>query len=189
MRTFLSTIKFLAVFLLIGACIYGGYFIIKGRDISMPSLLFQPSPGPRVLMSMEGFRFIQSENGRVSWRMNARNADLFENKEAQLKDLEIVFNNPDNREATLLGDAGTLDTASGNASIRRMEKDVRITTSDGYLLTTSSLFWKAGERLVWTSDPFKLLGSEIYLEGIGMTANVDMRTIVVKNNVKAILQE
>jgi len=34
-----------------------------------------------------------------------------------------------------------------------------------------------------------LLGSEIYLEGVGMTANVDMRTIVVKNNVKSILQE
>ena len=30
---------------------------------------------------------------------------------------------------------------------------------------------------------------EIYLEGIGFTANVDMRSIVVKDNVKAVLQE
>ena len=82
-----------------------------------------------------------------------------------------------------------MDTGSGNASIRRDTQEVRIVTSDGYLLTTNSLFWKAGERQVWTSDPFKLLGSEIYLEGVGITANVDMRTIVVKNNVKAVLQE
>jgi LPS export ABC transporter protein LptC len=188
MKTIIAALKVLAVFLIIGACIYGGYFILQGTEISMPSL-FQPPSGTRLLMSMEGFRFVQSENGRASWRMNARIADLYENKEAQLKDLEIIFSNPDNREATLLGDTGTLETSNGNASIRRIAKDVRITTSDGYLLTTNSLFWKAGERLIWTSDPFKLLGSEIYLEGVGMTANVFMRTIAVKKNVKAILQE
>ncbi len=188
MKEIKTFIKILATFLIVGACIYGGYLIVQGTDISVPSL-FQPPSGIRLLMSMDGFRFSQSENGRVSWRMNARNADLYENKEAQLKDMEIVFENPNNREATLLGDTGILDTASGNASIRRSTRDVRIATNDGYLMTTNSLFWKAGERLVWTSDPFKLLGSEIYLEGVGITANVDMRTIVVKSNVKAVLQE
>jgi LPS export ABC transporter protein LptC len=188
MKAILTVIKALAIFLITGAVIYSVSLIMEGGNVSMP-LLFQPSSGMRLLMSMEEFKFIQSENGRVSWRMSALNADLYEDKEAQLKDLEIVFSNPDNREATLLGDTGTLDTSSGNASIRRAAKDVRITTSDGYLLTTNSLFWKAGERLIWTSDPFKLLGSEIYLEGVGMTANVDMHTIAVKNNVKAILQE
>ncbi len=188
MNTILTVIKVLAAFLIIGTAVYGVSLIMEGSDVSMPSL-FQPSSGMRLLMSMEEFKFVQSENGRVSWRMNARNADLYENKEAQLTELEIVFSNPDNRGATLLGDTGTLETSSGNASIRRAAKDVRITTTDGYLLTTNSLFWKAGERLIWTSDPFKLLGSEIYLEGVGMTANVDLRTIAVKNNVKAILQE
>ncbi len=188
MKAIIIAIRVLAVILTIGACVYGGYLILQGTEITMPSL-FQPPSGTRLLMSMEGFKFVQSENGRVSWRMNAQKAELYENKEAQLKDLEIVFNNPDNREATLLGETGTLETESGNASIRRILKDVRIATSDGYLLTTNSLFWKAGEHLIWTPDPFKLLGSEIYLEGVGMTANVFMRTVAVKNNVKAILQE
>jgi LPS export ABC transporter protein LptC len=179
--------KILGAFIILGACAYGGYLLVRGSDMSMPSLL-QPTTGVRLIMNMEGFRFTQSENGRVSWRMKARNADLFENKEAQLGEIEIVFSNPDNKEAALLGDTGTMDTTSGNASIRRGSREVRIVTSDGYLLTTNSLFWKAGERLVWTADPFKLLGSEIYLEGVGITANVDMRTLVVKENVKAVLQ-
>ncbi len=140
-------------------------------------------------MSMDGFRFTQSENGRVSWRMNARSADLYENKEAQLKDIKIVFTSPENKEATILGETGTMDTSNGNSSLRRVTREVRVITSDGYLLTTDSLFWKAGERVVLTADPFRLLGSEIYLEGVGMSANVDMRTIMVKNNVKAVLQE
>ena len=38
--------------------------------------------------------------------MHARNADLYENKEAQLKDLEITFIAPDNKEAALLGETG-----------------------------------------------------------------------------------
>ena len=62
-------------------------------------------------------------------------------------------------------------------------------TSDGYLLTTNSLNWNAGERVVRTTDPFKLLGREIYLEGRGISAKVDDNTIEVDNNVKAVLQE
>jgi LPS export ABC transporter protein LptC len=140
-------------------------------------------------MSMEGFRFAQSDNGRISWRMYARKADLYESKEARLKDLEITFFAPDKREGTLIGETGTMDTATGNASVSRVSREVRVVTSDGYLLTTNALFWKAGKRLVRTPDPFKLLGSEIYLEGKGLSADIDMRTIVVDSNVKAVLQE
>jgi LPS export ABC transporter protein LptC len=180
--------KVTAVVLVAAVIVVGSYLLMRGTNITIPSL-FHSAPGPRLIMSMDGFRFTQSENGKISWRMNARSADLFENKEAQLQDIKIVFTSPENKESTILGETGTMDTTSGNASLRRVTRDVRVITSDGYLLTTDSLFWKAGERVVWTADPFKLLGSEIYLEGIGMSANVDMRTIMVKNDVKAVLQE
>jgi LPS export ABC transporter protein LptC len=138
---------------------------------------------------METFTLTQTENGRVAWILNAHTADLYENKEAKLKDVRIVFKDSDSREATMTGDLASMDTGSGNASVRRDTQDVRIVTSDGYLLTTDSLFWRAGERQVWTADPFKLLGKEIYLEGVGITADVDIRKIAVKDNVKAVLQK
>jgi LPS export ABC transporter protein LptC len=181
-------LKVLSVFLVLFAIFYGGYLWLRGTDMTMPSL-FRPAPGARRLMSMEGFRFTQSEHGRISWRMHARMADLYESKEARLKDLEITFFTPDKREGVLTGEAGNMDTTTGNASISRVSREVRVVTNDGYLLTTNSLFWKAGERLIRTPDPFKLLGSEIYLEGKGLSANLDMRTIVVNSNVKAVLQE
>jgi LPS export ABC transporter protein LptC len=188
MRFGVNFVKVIAAVLVIVAIAFGSYLLMRGTDITMPSL-FHPVPGARLVMSMDGFRFTQSENGRVSWRMDARNADLYENKEAQLQDIKIVFKSPENKESTILGETGTMDTTSGNASIRRVTREVRVITSDGYLLTTDSLYWKSGERVVWTADPFKLLGSEIYLEGTGISANVDMRTIMVKNDVKAVLQE
>ena len=181
-------LKALSVFLVLFAIFYGGYRWLRGTDMTMPSL-FRPAPGARRVMSMEGFRFAQSENGRISWRMYARKADLYESKEARLKDLEITFFAPDKREGTLIGDTGTMDTATGNASVSRVSREVRVVTSDGYLLTTNALFWKAGKRLVRTPDPFKLLGREIYLEGKGLSADIDMHTIVVDSNVKAVLQE
>jgi LPS export ABC transporter protein LptC len=183
-----SVFKALVISLILAAVVYGGYLLFRGADIMAPSL-FRPVSGTRLIMSMDGFRFSQSENGDVSWRMSAKSADLYENKEAQLKDIEIVFKSPDNKEATLLGEQGTMDTSNGNASIRRGAREVRIITSNGYLLTTDSLFWKAGEQLVWTTDPFKLLGKEIYLEGTGLSANVNMSTIAVRDHVKAVLQE
>lgn len=175
--------------LIAGTAIVGVYFLLKeSKEIPVPVLL-QPSPGVRPLMSMDAFRFVRSEKGSVTWRMDARKAELYDNKEARMEDIEIDFTNPDQRAAKLFGDSGTMDTETGNASIHRVSHDVKIITSDEYLLTTASLFWKAGERIVRTADPFKLIGAEIYLEGVGMTANVDLGTIVVKDNVKAVLQE
>ncbi len=183
-----SFLKLLSVVLIVTGALAGASLLLRRADMSMPSL-FRPPAASRLFMSMEGFRVTQSENGRVAWRVRARNADLYENKEAQLKDVSITFIAPDNKEAELIGEVGVMDTASGNASIKRVNQEVRIVTSEGYLLTTSSLFWKARERLVSTPDPFKLLGTEIYLEGKGLTADVDMRKVMVNNNVKAVLQE
>jgi hypothetical protein len=82
-----------------------------------------------------------------------------------------------------------MDTETGNASVRRGAREVRIVTSDGYLVTTDSLFWRAADRIVRTKDPFKVLGQEIYIEGTGMSADVDMRKVTVESDVKAVLQE
>ena len=178
----------LGVFLVLITALYGAYALLRGTDLAKPTLL-QPPSGTRLLMSMEGFRFVETENGKVSWRMVAGSADLYENKEAQLRNVEITFVAPGSREARLLGEVATLDTVSGDASIRRGVREVRIVTSEGYLLTTNSLFWRAGPRIVQTTDPFKLLGSELYLEGQGLSGNADMLTIEVDKHVKAVLQE
>jgi len=175
-----------AVLILVAA--YGVYHLLRGREIALPSL-FRPAPGARLILSMDGFKSAHSENGRVSWRMDSLRADLYENKEARLRDVEIIFKNPGKGDAVLIGETGIMNTASGNATIRGDSREVRIVTSDGYLLTTNSLNWNAGERVVRTTDPFKLLGREIYLEGRGISAKVDDNTIEVDNNVKAVLQE
>lgn len=188
MRSRLRLIVLLAAVVALGAGVYGSYRLLQETDITIPTF-FRPAPGKRLLISMDGFRFVQSENGRVAWRMSARTTSLFENREALLNDIEIVFSDPDGRTAALVGETGTMDTLRGNATIRRGAREVRIVTSDGYLLTTDSLAWKAGERIVRTADPFKLLGKEIYLEGVGLSAAVDMRKVVVDSNVKAVLQE
>lgn len=190
MKVIPKFVKVIGMLFILAAVFYGGFLLFRGTDITVPTL-FRSSLGARLLMSMDGFRFTRSENGSISWRAYATNADLYDDKEAHLKDIEIFFTNTtgEKKEATLLGEKGTMDTSSGNASIQSGVREVRIATSDGYLLTTKSLSWKAGERLVWTADPFKLLGKDMYLEGTGISANVDMRTILVRNHVKAVLQE
>lgn len=172
----------------LAALLYSSYRFLSRADFSTPHLL-RPKTGQRVLISMEGFRLLQLDDGRPAWSLKARAAELFESKEAQLRDVEIVFQNPDGRTAALIGEYGRLDTRSGNASIRRGAQEVRIVTSDGYLLTTDSLSWRPEDRVIRTNDPFKVLGKEIYFEGKGMSANVDMRQVVVESNVKAVLQE
>lgn len=166
----------------------GGYFLFRRADISVPSFLRPPSAS-RILISMDGFRFSQLNGGAAPWSMDAQHADLYENKEARLREIEIVFTGADTRTVALLGDEGILDTETGNASIRRGSSDVRVVTSDGYLMTTASILWESENRLVRTAAPFKLLGSGIYLEGKGISADTQLHTIEVSSNVKAVLQE
>ena len=187
----LSRIRFLAVlflFIILAAFLYGSYLFLREADIKMPSL-FGPAPGKRLFISMDGFRLTQSEEGRITLRMSASTADLFETKEAQLKEIEVVFTGTDSRTAALVGETGVMDMVSKNGTIRRGAREVRIITSDGYLMTTNALFWKAKERVIRTEEPFKVLGREIYLEGKGFSADVDMRKMLVDSNVKAVLQE
>jgi LPS export ABC transporter protein LptC len=172
----------------VGALLYVSYRVLRETDLTIPAL-FPPLSDNRPVISMDGFRLVESDEGRVSWSVEARQANLLENKQAQLKEVEALFHNPDGRTAALVGDLGTIDTVSGNASIRRGGKEVRIVTSDGYLMTTDSLSWNARARTVRTQDPFKVLGREIYIEGKGMTASVDLGKLTVNDNVKAILQE
>jgi LPS export ABC transporter protein LptC len=172
----------------IAAGLYGSYRVLRNTDFSIPALL-RPPQGKRLMVSMEGFRMVQTEDGRAAWTVTSNSADLFESQEAILRDVEVLFNDPDGRTAALIGETGTLDLRTGNASVRRGARDVKVVTSDGYLLTTDSLFWRSADRVVRTADPFKVLGKEIYIEGTGMTADVDLENVVVNSNVKAVLQE
>lgn len=179
----------LALFGTLAAGLYGSYRVLRNTEFSIPALL-RPPQGKKLMVSMDGFRLVQTEDGRAAWSVTSRSAELFESQEALLREVEVLFNNPDGRTAALIGDTGTLDMKTGNASIRRgAGREVRVVTSDGYLLTTDTLFWKAAAREVRTADPFKVLGREIYIEGTGMTADVELENVVVNSNVKAVLQE
>lgn len=188
LRTVIRVISLSSLLLLLAAVLYGSYRLLRDADFSLPTL-FRPAPGKRLLMSMEGYRFSRSLDGGVPWRITASRAELFESREARLQDIEVLFRGEDGRTVVLLGETGSMDTAGGNATIRRGAREVRVVTSDGYLMTTNTLFWKANERVVRTPEPFKVLGREIYLEGRGFSADVDMRKILVNSNVKAVLQE
>jgi LPS export ABC transporter protein LptC len=182
--------KYAALFLMFFALCFGAFILVQERERVAPAL-FHPVRSEHVLMSMKGFRIARSERGAVSWIMNARDADLLDNKKSRLNEVDIhYFAGSSGAEATLTSDAGQVDTMSGDATFFRGSHDVKVVSSDGYLLTTAhALLWNADSRKIETTGQFTLLGKELYLEGVGMTADVDLRFLTVRNNVKAVLQE
>jgi len=183
-----STLSLLVLLVIVLLAMQVSNILVRKVDISITSL-FRPASASRLLMSMDGFLYEQLTRDAVPWQMQARHADLYENREALLQTVEIVLDTENKQRVTLTGDEGTLNTANGNASIKRLEHDVRLVTSDGYLLTTPSLRWVSAEHVIKTNDPFKLLGSNIYLEGKGLTASTGLHAMTVNEHVKAILQE
>ena len=87
----LSRVRFFAVlafFIVLAAFLYGSYLFLRDVDIKMPAL-FRPAPGKRLFISMDGFRLTQTEDGRVSWRMNASADRSVRGVKRQVKGVEI----------------------------------------------------------------------------------------------------
>ncbi|MGE5856538.1 MAG: hypothetical protein ACM34C_08230, partial [Syntrophaceae bacterium] len=100
-------IAFLAIVLILVAILTSRLY--RKAELSLPNFL-RPYSQTRVLMSMQGFRFAQFEQDATPWRMEARHADLYENKEARMRNVEIVFSGTESRVVTLFGEEGTLNT-------------------------------------------------------------------------------
>ena len=65
----------LALSLLLLALASGGELLFRSVDIAMPSF-FRAVSGSRLLMSMDGFRFEQFEDGKVPWRIDRKSTRL-----------------------------------------------------------------------------------------------------------------
>ena len=72
--------RFLYVFSILaalGALLFFSYQGLRNADSALPAL-FPPSQAKRVVITMEGFRLVETEKGKVAWTVQARRADLLE---------------------------------------------------------------------------------------------------------------
>ncbi|MBL8013787.1 MAG: LPS export ABC transporter periplasmic protein LptC, partial [Candidatus Omnitrophica bacterium] len=77
---------------------------------------------------------------------------------------------------------GLIDKASGDV---HLEKDVVITSDQGAQVTTDTLNWNRNKNVVSTEDAVEITDDALKITGKGMTAQPDLKTASIHENVKA----
>ncbi|MBI5042464.1 MAG: LPS export ABC transporter periplasmic protein LptC [Nitrospirae bacterium] len=141
-------------------------------------------------MTMDNFHFTQTGKGKIDWEVKAAKARLFkkENK-AVLEDIEAVFTTSEGIRLELKGDEGLFNTESHDIYIRKKNNDIKVTSSNGYIMTTDSLSWDNKKRIVATDAQVLIEGKEASIKGRGFRINAVSQELEVLSDVEAVIKK
>jgi len=136
---------------------------------------------------MDGFSFSKTEDGATGWRLDAKKAELHkESGLAKLEDLQAVYQSGNGRVLTLTADKGEFNTETRAMRLERVDKDVKLSSSDGYSMFLKDVEWDNKLRQLKTTGRVTIEGESLKLEGGGMVADADMEEIRIVDGVRTV---
>ncbi|MGC2425347.1 MAG: LPS export ABC transporter periplasmic protein LptC [Nitrospirota bacterium] len=161
--------------------------------INNPGLI-SPAPSaakPQVRLDqaevvIDGFKFAKNDGMGENWQLTARKALMQKaSGQADLTDLEAVYNAKNGVVLKLTADNGTYDSKAKRMKAIGKDKDeVVVTSSNGYRMTSPTLAWDGVKQELSTKDNVTLSGKNIKIEGKGMVARSDLQEVKITNGVK-----
>lgn len=179
----MKILKYLIIFIILFVVVVIAGFIYswtgrKGVTFSIPKITADLKIGE--------VHLTRTVAGRTEWELNARSADYFRERGVTRLDLpRVVFFAEGGRKIELNGDEGEVFNATNDLNI---SGKVKIVSSDGYTFLSDNLKYLSDKKVVTTDSPVTLRGNGIYIEGVGMLAEIERDRIFIKKRVKAVLK-
>jgi len=159
-------------------------FILSGpsrrvSQISVPTLPQAADAG------VKGFSFVQSKDGRVDWKIQAKQAKIFDtDAQAVLDDVQVTLMGADGVTMTVAGDDGTINTTSKDFVISKKSGDLALILNSGYTIYTSRFNWDNQKHRIWTDEPIMIKGPRLEVTGHGLDAFLATQEMRVRRNVR-----
>jgi len=158
-------------------------FIIGGPSrrvppVSMPALPQTADAG------VQGFSFVQSKDGLVDWKIQAKQAQVFDaDAKAVLSDVQVTLMGADGVAMTVTGDDGTINTSSKDFVISKRTGDLALVLNSGHTIFTSRFTWDNQKHRIWTDEPVTIKGPRLEITGQGLDAFPTTQEMRVRHNV------
>ncbi len=148
-------------------------------------------PGAHGVISTEGadqrlekIHLVEEKDGKKIWELEAKRLSRFQEENMLLlEDVKVNYYSKEGKQYTLIGRQGKVHQETKDMELIG---NVRLTSAEGYRLTTHSVSYHHGKRQVKTSDPIELEGEQIHLTGVGMLIDLDRKTFKVLQQVKTL---
>jgi LPS export ABC transporter protein LptC len=151
----------------------------RAPQASVPLLSQQADAG------LQEFSFAQSKGGLVDWKIQARQAQLFEaDAKAVLNDVHVTLMGTDGITMTVAGDEGTINTTSKDFVISKRSGSLALILNGGFTIYTPQIRWDDQALRIWTDESVRITGHRLEVTGQGMDAFPATREMRVRNNVR-----
>jgi LPS export ABC transporter protein LptC len=163
-------------------------FVVGGptrrvESVSVSTLPQQADSG------MKEFTFIQSKDGLVDWKIQAKQAQVFDSDaKAVLTDVQVTLTGSDGVSMTVEGDEGTINTDSKDFVVGKRSGDLALILKNGYIIYTSRINWVNQEHRFWTDEPVTIKGPRLQVTGNGMDAFLTTREMRIRRDVRVGIQ-
>lgn len=120
--------------------------------------------------AMEDVFFIQSRGGTEETRLKARRVSSYDSNESlELEEVEAIVFDKDKRPIHIFGGQGVYDVQN---QVLTLEKDVLVTTRDGYELRSPELRFQTKDKKVKTSEQVRMTGKNMKINGKGLSYDI-----------------
>ncbi len=160
------------------------YLLFINADSSKTNQPASPGTIESADAKISEFTFTQTKGDVVQWRVQAKQARLFEQeKRAVLSNVEVTLYGQAGKEMTVIGDEGALDTATKNFVLANRTDPLMIATGSGYTIYTNHLVWTDATKIIRTDDPVRIVGNGLEITGRGLLGRTESEEFEVLDDV------
>jgi len=132
-----------------------------------------------------GFTTTETDSGIVRYVVKARIARFYSGDITRAEDIQVDFYDRGQKVSVLRAREGTID---GEGRLRA-DGHVVVTSVEGGVLETETLYWDRQRRKIRTDGAFKITDKGDVLTGVGLTTGPNLDLIEVDKDVQGTMSE
>lgn len=146
----------------------------------------EPPPISKADLTMQKVKLVENKGERTEWELEADSSETFQEENLTvLKNVKATFYPEEQPVIHVSGREGRLSMDTKDMVIRG---DVAVQSESGYALKTQELRYIAEKKQVETDQPVEMAQQGLFVQGVGLTVNIDGKSLVVRRDVKATFQ-
>ena len=137
---------------------------------------------------IDRFSFVQTKDGAMQWKVQARRARIVEDEsKAILDELKVTLFGNGTMQLMLEGDEGVVNTESHDLTLHKRQGTIPIVLESGYTIYTNQLEWTDREQAISTDAPVTIHGEGIAITGRGLRGALETETFTITKDVRAVV--
>ena len=154
---------------------------IRHREAQKNSLSPPRPETTEATLTIKNFHHEATENGEKKWTLEASSASLFVPQNmAQLTDISVIFSTKKGEPLSIRAYKGVLNTKTNDMTVTGNI----IAEMPPYSLTTESLNYEHGSRMVHVNAPVEIIGQSMTLKAGALMYNIETGVLTCENHVE-----